>query len=133
MGAVYNVYLSLRFKSDDDIIGVTHAFIESQRYRAVFDGDNFSDLIGAIQCIFTERGLTVTSVSSNEFIGSASFDASYGWEPVMCNWFESIAYILYNGSSIELHSDENQYYGIVQNGIVLWGESMESITDLIKT
>lgn len=120
MGAVYTVYGDLTYKSDEAIVKATKDFINSTT-SARFSDTDFTDLDGALVCIFTDRGLDIKSISSTAVKFASDFDASYGWEWVMQSWFNIVAPVLNDGSTLEIYPDSGKDMGIVKNGKVDWG------------
>ena len=129
MGAVYSVELNLKYSSAQDVVDATHRFINDFGPSAVFDGTDFTDLQGALECIFTKRGLQISELTDTSAVCSSDFDASYGWESVMTDWFNYVAPVLQNGSEFKIWPDNGYYSGTVQNGKVDWGELEEDDED----
>ncbi len=125
MGAVYSVSLTLKFQSSQDIVDYTRNFISDFGTSATFDNSDFTDIAGALSCIFTERGLHIEQLTDTFAMCSSDFDASYGWESVMTDWFNYVAPVLQNGSEFKIWPDNGYYSGVVQNGKVIWGELEE--------
>lgn len=119
MGAVYSVDGSLKFKSAQDVVAATQSFVASYS-MARFSNTEFADLTGALQCIFTERGLRISSQSNTAVIFTSDFDASYGWESTMMDWFNDVASILSDGSSLKIYPDTGVDFGVVSGGTVNW-------------
>ena len=124
MGAVYTIYGDLTYKSDKAIVNATKDFINSTT-NARFSDTEFTDLEGALVCIFTDRGLDIKSISSTAVKFTSDFDASYGWEWVMQSWFDNVASVLNDGSTLEIYPDSGKDMGIVKNGKVDWGDTIE--------
>ena len=104
MGAVYSISGDLKYKSSNDIVAATKEFVNSYT-GARFSDIDFNDLKGALECIFTKRGLGIKSSTDTETSFYSDFDASYGWESVMYAWFEYVAPKLIQGSELSVYPD----------------------------
>lgn len=127
MGAVYDVEISLRYRTAADVVSATREFIDTYK-RADFSGTPITDIASALQCIFTTRGLNVLSQSDTQLFADSSFNASYGWEGVMCDWFEFVATNLQDGSTMDVYPDFGHYVGVVSGGSVSWQDDVKSST-----
>ena len=59
---------------------------------------------------------TLISQKGKFTIYENDFDASYGWECVMMDWFEVIAPFLANGSQMLIYPDEDYDKLVIKNG-----------------
>lgn len=131
MGAVYDIEGLLKFRSSQDIVDITRKFVAQSDDRIRFGDDaDFTDLEGALICIFTKRGLRISNETETSVEFDSSFDASYGWEGVMMDWFESVAPVLDDGSELKIWPDSGLDDGIVKGGKVTWGGYDESVTPI---
>ena len=127
MGAVYSISGDLKYKSSSDIVAATKEFVASYN-GARFSDTDFNDLKGALECIFTKRGLDINYETNKSIKFNSDFDASYGWESVMIDWFDEVATLLSDGSYLKIYPDSGVDYGVVSGGIVDW-EAEEEISD----
>jgi hypothetical protein len=129
MGAVYDVELNLKYRSAQDVVDATRNFVDNFGKSASFSDADFTDIRGALECIFTKRGLHVTTLTDTTAICDSGFDASYGWETVMTDWFDYTAAVLEDGSEFKIWPDNGYYSGVVNNGKVNWSELEEEDED----
>lgn len=124
MGAVYDVSLKLYYNDEQDVINATQAFIAANSGHAVFHED-YSSLISTIQIILPKRGFYLDTQTDNYISCNCGFDASYGWESVMQDWFNSIATdgAVLNNSTIRISPDSGWERGVLQDGTVHWTEN----------
>lgn len=120
MGTCYNVDLYVKKGSNTrKIISLTNKFIKEYE-DAIFETNNFNlrTLEGCVKCIITDRNYSLEK-TKEETSFSTGFDASYGWEEVIYDWFEEIAPALAVGSRINVWPDEGHTYLIIDgNGKV---------------
>lgn len=120
MGAVYDIDGMLRYSTPDDVVIATRNFIKTCRY-ADFSSKRFTNIEDALKAIFTERGLRIKALTDTAVSFTSGFDASYGWESVMMEWFESVASVLGEGSTLDIYPDNGHNQGIVNSsGGVNW-------------
>ena len=130
MGAVYDVVLKIKYSSEQDVISATKAFVEANSGHARFSDVDYSSIVSAIQIILPKRGFNLNNQTDNSIDCDCGFDASYGWEAVMQDWFDSIAPVLKDGSEFKIYPDNGYYSGIVNNGKVSWSDLEEDDGDL---
>ena len=76
--------------------------------------ETFDDLI---RILLAELQRPVIIYKKGKFtIYSNDFDASYGWERVMMEWFEVLAPFLANGSQMLIYPDEDYDKLVIKNG-----------------
>lgn len=103
MGTCYNVDLTIKKGSNTRrIITLTNKFIKEYE-DAEFDTEyyNMRTLEGCIKCLLTDRSYYVYK-EKEEIIYSTGFDASYGWEITLNDWFNAIAPALKAESRIKI-------------------------------
>ena len=122
MGAVYDVTLKLKYSSEQDVIDATEHFVKVNSGKVKFSDVDYSSIETAIQIILPKRGFHINSQTDNSIDCDCGFDASYGWESVMYDWFAAIAVTLNNGSSIDVYPDSGHTIGTIQNGEVVWND-----------
>lgn len=128
MGAVYDIEGKLSFKSANAVVKATQNFISSYD-GARFSDTDFTDLEDALVCIFTRR-VDISNETDTFVEFYSGFDASYGWEGVMLDWFEACASVLADGSELRIFPDSGSDIGVVQNGKVSWNYTDEEDDDL---
>lgn len=124
MGAVYSVTLKIKYNSEDAVINATQEFINANSGHAVFDED-YSSLLSTIQIILPERGFTLHEQTDNYLSCDCDFDASYGWESVMQDWFNSLvqSFAVQDGSTIMIYPDSGWETATAKNGTAYWREN----------
>lgn len=128
MGAVYSVSLDLTFSAPGYVISATHSFVDNYGSRAVFSNVDYSSIRKAVEIILPERGMIVKEDSIGRFVCECDFEASYGWESVMTDWFNYIsqAQAICNDSSIKIWPDEGWILGVTYNSGVRWKTDNDS-------
>ena len=124
MGAVYSVYVKFEYEDEQAVVDALNAYIDENHGNGmVFSLDEYYDkgiprdnLDGLIQYFITDRGFNI--VGPGEYY--SDFNASYGWETVMMEMFETAAPYLLDGSRMEIEPDFDQDVGVVENGEVIW-------------
>lgn len=115
MGQTYDVYLKLNIDSEDGIKKVLQKYIDdNQAHKAIFDVidrdlNNFDDLI---QVFITNRGYE----KKGEYEYQSGFDASYGWESILYEFFEIMTPYLKDGSYILVYPDSGHTKIVAKNG-----------------
>lgn len=99
MGAVYNVYLKLRYKDKKDVFKLARRYMES---AAIFNTTP-DTLDGIIRTILASHQNGFQKLSRGEY--ASMFEASYGWESVLNRFFQSIRPALLMGSVIRVQPD----------------------------
>ncbi len=119
MGAVYDIYLTLRgIEDEDEIVRKTAEFVANHpSYRfvdAAYKLDENSTLLDALDSIF--GGYVTSTYYEEDNFGrcipepdefTAQFDAGYGWADAMTEWFEYINPALGVTSSLRIYPDEH--------------------------
>lgn len=100
MGMCYTVNLTLKYKeSHEETVKV---FMRNATDTYVPGVPEDATIVEMIRMIFFDikgKRTTVDGIVTLE--GHADFDASYGWDSVMSEWFESLAPMLQDGSELE--------------------------------
>lgn len=123
MGACYSVELKVNVLDmsgaikvlNEHIVNDTSADYSLDEYAAQgITTETFDDLV---KILFAELQQPVSIYRKGKFIiyGNA-FDASYGWERVMMEWFEVLAPFLANGSQMLIYPDEDYDKLVIKNG-----------------
>ena len=122
MSAVYSVSLDLKFSAPGYVISATHRFVDNYGSGAVFSDVDYSSIRKAVEIILPERGMIVKEDSIGRFACECDFEASYGWESVMTDWFNYISQVqaVCNDSSIKIWPDEGWISGVTYNSGVQW-------------
>ena len=124
MGACYSVTLKVNVL---DLDGATKALqkhiIDDKRTRYSLDEcanhgvttETFDDLI---RILLAETQQTVYIGKEGEFtVYDNAFNASYGWECVMIDWFNVLAPYLADGSQMLIYPDSDYDELIIKNGV----------------
>lgn len=118
MGQTYTVELNLNIKSEPELVKRSNDYFKAIE---VADKEDFINLNTADEVL---RSVFPNLDAWGGARYSADFDASYGWENVMYQWFKAVAPALKEGSSIEVWPDSGSW-GLVVN-------SSGGIEDLVK-
>lgn len=120
MGAVYDVVLNMKYTDDQDIIDLTEEFVNRTSNFVDYDAD-FTSFESALGTILPKRGLNIKFHSNGRVDCDCGFDASYGWGGVIKDWFEYLAPVLKDNSTISVYIwDEGEDFGTVRGGAVEW-------------
>ena len=121
MGAVYSVKLRLYYQDPNLLISATQDYVNST-HNVEFNSVDYSSVASAIQAILPKHGFYVEQQLDDYIACSCDFDASYSWENILYDWYDSIAPVLDDGSKIWIFPDNDFIEGVVQNGSVRWSE-----------
>ena len=123
MGACYSVTLKVNVLDEQGAIkalnehiandtGVDYS-LDKYATKGITTG-TFDDLM---KILLAGAQREVTIYQHGKFtIYDSDFDASYGWECVMMDWFEVLAPFLANGSQMLIYPDEDYDKLIIKNG-----------------
>lgn len=112
MGAVYCITSKIKIKDEKDFISKGKEFIET--YKANFGlekqaqlGNTTENVRGIIGIVFVDLGGSLFKyMQDGKTVSfSSGFDASYGWERVMIDFFEAVAPTLESGSKLTIEPD----------------------------
>lgn len=127
MGQCYDVNLRVRFKDENGAknalsakikrADVEHVTYNTQGLRTKgFNFDNIWDLMSVFFCGWGEK---LTESADKAWLYSG-FNASYGWERVMMEAFDTIAPYLEDNSEIKIYPDSGCDHAIVKDGKAVW-------------
>ena len=126
MGACYSTRVYLLCDNDDLLVNATKNFVREYGDSAVFPNIGIVDLTTAIQVIFTKRGLYKTEEKIRKYYHldedrcwESDFDASYGWEWVMIEWFKYVAPYLKDGSELYIAPDSSWDELVIKDGMCI--------------
>jgi len=125
MSACYSVTLTAAIKDEQGALATTQKFIRDAKntdfglvdYLA--QGVDISSLEGLIRVLLAgrkENSFTATDSDDGFRIYDSGFNASYGWESVMIEWFEAIAPHLADGSRLLIYPDSDFDLLVVEQG-----------------
>lgn len=126
MGACYSVEFLYKFKNEEkakkilqDFVKNTNANFHLDTFKA--EGVDVTSAKGLIQIILA--GYKRTPYKDVEEIGgfrlaTNDFDASYGWETLLMDFFEALAPCLEDGSRIYIEPDDDWSEYVIENGEV---------------
>lgn len=122
MGACYSVYLKV------DLIDEEGA-IKALNEHMINDGADYSleeyanigatpdTFDGLMKILLAEAQRKVDIYQNGRFkVYENDFDASYGWEGVMMEWFEILAPFLKDGSKMLIYPDSDYDELVIKNG-----------------
>lgn len=127
MGAVYDVTLKMSYDNEQDIIDLTKDYVGRSAGYVSFSDVDYSNFKSTLGIILPARGLHIDYQTADRLKCSCGFDASYGWGNVIGDWFEAIAPVLKDGSTINIYTwDYGEDIGVVRGGSVDWIDPEES-------
>ena len=112
MGAVYCITSKIKIKDEKDFISKGKEFIET--YKANFGlekqaqlGNTTENVRGIIGIVFVDLGGSLFTYKEDgaQISFSSGFNASYGWERVMIDFFEAVSSTLEAGSKLTIEPD----------------------------
>ena len=130
MGACYSVELKLKFKNGE--ADKEKAVKALQNYIRIHNGDDvnfcledwkkdgvtqdtFEDLLRIFFCGWSRWNMGIEQ--NGEWLECDNdFDASYGWEEIMLDAFETISPFLSDGSEIYVYPDSDCHHAVIDNG-----------------
>jgi hypothetical protein len=123
MGACYSVFLKVVLRDEEGAIKALNEHMESdKRTRYGLDrnkaiGVTPDTFDGLMKILLVEHQSDVAITQKGKFkIYENSFDASYGWESVMMEWFHALAPFLEDGSELLIHPDSDYDKLVIQDG-----------------
>jgi hypothetical protein len=122
MGACYYVKLKVKVKDEKGAVSALNEHIKNDK-RANYSLDDYAkegattETFGGLMRIFLagREELDIGKVDGFT-IYENEFDASYGWESVMMEMFDTLAPYLEDGSEFLIYPDSDYDKLIVQNG-----------------
>lgn len=126
MGAVYSVNCKLMTQNEDGLIKAVREYMSNA--DAVFDDSYKPDSVENIARIFlaaTQGGFFETG--SGEY--ASDFDASYGWESVLFEWWQTMRPFLRPGSYIKVCPDEGGWKEVVRERYTDFTDDKEKMKD----
>ena len=123
MGACYNVYLKVNFIDEEGAVNALNEHIAKDT-RVDYSLEEYANIgatpdtfDGLMRILLAEAQHKVDIYEYERFkFYENDFDASYGWESVMMEWFEIIAPFLANGSQMVIYPDSDYDKLIIKNG-----------------
>ena len=123
MGACYSVTLKVNVLDEQGAIKALNEHIandtgvEYSLDRCAAEGVTTETFDGLMRILLAECQRKVTIYQHGKFtLYDNDFDASYGWERVMMEWFEVLAPFLANGSQMLIYPDEDYDKLVIKNG-----------------
>ena len=123
MGACYSVYLKVNFIDEEGAVKALNEHMTNdtgtdyslEKYANIgVTPDTFD---GLMKILLAETQREVTIFEHGRFtIYENDFDASYGWEAIMMEWFEVLAPFLKNDSKLLIYPDNDYDHLIIKNG-----------------
>lgn len=115
MGQCYDVELKLKIKDIDSLKDNINKYIDDNQGKGIrftLDGLDRTKLSDLVRIFLTKRGMTIV----NKFEYISSFDASYGWESVLDNFFRIMVPNLNDGSYMIVDIDLGHWKDYVEKG-----------------
>lgn len=123
MGACYSVTVKVNVLDEPGAIKalnehiVNDTGVDYSLDRCAAEGVTTETFDGLMRILLAECQRKVTTYQHGKFtLYDNDFDASYGWERVMMEWFEVLAPFLANGSQMLIYPDEDYDKLVIKNG-----------------
>ena len=129
MGQVYDIEIQFCGEPDEDeIVRKTVEYIANTKDHVRYSKTDLqlseqSTLLDALDVIFTDNiGCVYYGPEGSRELNTipgrltSGFDASYGWQEVMENWFEYVAPAMGEGTWITIYPDSGNTYAVVKDG-----------------
>lgn len=123
MGACYSVTIKVNLTDEKEAIdALNHHIANDSRTNYSLDkyaekGVTTETFDGLMKILLAELQQEVSVYRKGKFtIYDSAFNASYGWESVMMEWFEVLAPFLTDGSEMLIYPDEDYDKLIIKNG-----------------
>lgn len=129
MGQVYDISLQFNGEPDEDeIVRKTIEYIAKTKDHVRYSESDLqlseqSTLLDALDVIFTDNiGCGYYGPEGSRNLDTvpgrltAGFDATYGWQEIMENWFEYVAPAMGEGTWITIYPDSGHTYAVVKDG-----------------
>lgn len=129
MGQVYDISLQFNGEPDEDeIVKKTIEYIANTKDHVRYSESDLqlseqSTLLDALDVIFTDNiGCGYYGPEGSRNLDTipgrltAGFDATYGWQEIMENWFEYVAPAMGEGTWLHIWPDSGVTKAVVKNG-----------------
>lgn len=128
MGACYSVVLRLKVKDENKAFQAVKQFIVNSSVRSSIEelrqeGVDTDTLDGLIRVVLAGWKCTQyrTKTESDGFVVYENdFNASYGWEGFLIDFFKVLEPFMEDTSSIYIEPDDDYDEAIVENGKINW-------------
>lgn len=123
MGACYSVDLKVNFIDEEGavkalnehMVNDTRADYSLEKYANIGVTPDTFDGLMKILLAEAQRKVVIYEHEGFKFYEN-DFDASYGWEGVMMDWFNVLAPFLKNGSELLIYPDSDYDKLVIKNG-----------------
>ena len=123
MGACYSVDLKVNFIDEEGAVKALNEHMVKDT-RADYSLEEYANIgvtpdtfDGLMKILLAETQRKVDIYDNGKFkVYENDFDASYGWESVMMEWFEALAPFLANGSQMIIYPDSDYDKLVIKNG-----------------
>ena len=120
MGQYYNVIVKMKVKDADGLIKKSVEVFKTvcpEWYDKVNDKLPCDTVYGCVAFVLAANQNTFTAVHKNGTTTcESSFKATYSWESLLADWFESIAPYLKDRSSMLVYPNNGHYKYVVRDG-----------------
>jgi hypothetical protein len=123
MGACYSVTLKVNVLDEQGAIKALNEHIANDTGvdysldKYATKGITTETFDGLMKILLADLQMEVSIYQQGKFtIYESDFNASYGWERVMMEWFEVLAPFLSNGSQMLIYPDEDYDKLVIKNG-----------------
>ncbi len=106
MGQTYYVELKLRYKDENDVIQAAKEYIESTNADYV-KNYGYDSIDSVVKTILAAHQNMFEKIDEGQYC--SSFDASYGWEDLLSEFYDSIRPYLKRGSKITVWPDSGHW------------------------
>ena len=123
MGACYSVCLKVNFIDEEGAVKALNEHMTNDT-RANYSLEEYINIgatpdsfDGLMKILLAEAQRKVDIYEHGRFkVYENDFDASYGWEGVMMDWFNVLAPFLKNGSELLIYPDNGYDKLVIKNG-----------------
>ena len=120
MGACYSVELKVNIKDEKGVIEALNNHMNNDT-SAVYNYTTVETFDDLMRVLLADHQRKVDIYKEKKWCYYENdFDASYGWERVMLEWFEVMAPFLSNGSKIIICPDDGIDEVVVRDGKCIW-------------
>lgn len=127
MGAVYSVTMKVKLTDEKAVISaLNHKIANSTGVNYSLEkcesiGVNTITFDNLMKILLAEHQCRVDIEQDGDFtIYRNGFNASYGWEGVMIEWFEVMTPFLADGSELLIYPDYDYDKLVIENGECVW-------------
>jgi len=123
MSTYYSIFAKVQVTNEEEAVRALKEKVEHPSEKTFYNvnGEIPETLEGLMKILLAaHQGSFDCEHEGNEYTFSSCFNATYSWENVMTDWFESICPYLANESYMEISTDYDNYYAVsVDGGMIM--------------